>query len=117
MWHCVALGSSTSMEMTQVRGLAFILVITAILLRLVTIGKVAKKIDALIEEHVEQTSQTRIGKIVIEASKDLMGEYLICNEGDPSNVLSLNELELVFDSCKELNFPSLQNRVYTFEYL
>ena len=31
MWHCVALRSSTSMEMTQVKGLAFILVITAIL--------------------------------------------------------------------------------------
>ena len=73
-----------------------------------------KKIDALIEEHVERTPQATVNKIVIEASKDLLGEYLIRDENDPSTVLSLNELEPVFDSCKELNSPSLQNRVYTF---
>ena len=66
-----------------------------------------KKIDALIEEHVEWTPQTTVSKIVMEASKDLFGEYFIHNEGDSPTVLSLNELELVFDSCKELNSPSL----------
>ena len=58
-----------------------------------------------------------VSKIVMEASKDVDGEYFICNEGDPPTVLSLNELELVFDSCKELNFSSLGNRIYTFKYL
>ena len=58
-----------------------------------------------------------VSKIVMEARKDLLSEYLICNEGDPPTVLSLNELELVFDSCKELNSPHLRNRVYTFKYL
>ena len=76
-----------------------------------------KKIDALIEKHVEQTQQATVSKIVMEASKDLLGEYLIHDENDPPTVLSLNELKLVFDSCKELNSPSLRNRVYTFKYL
>ena len=53
----------------------------------------------------------------MEISKDLLSQYLIRNEDDPPTVLSLNELEPVFDSCKELNSPSLQNRVYTFKYL
>ena len=53
-----------------------------------------------------------VSKIVMEASKDLLG-----SEGDPPIVLSLNELESVFDSCKELNSPSFQNTVYSFKYL
>ena len=76
-----------------------------------------KKIDALIEEHVEWTPQATVSKIVMEASKDLLHEYLIRDENDPPTILSLNELEPVFDNCKELNSPSLRNRVYTFKYL
>ena len=76
-----------------------------------------KKIDALIEKHVERIPQAMVSKIVMEASKDLLGEYLIRDENDPPTILSLNELEPVFDSCKELNSPSLRNRVYTFKYL
>ena len=48
-----------------------------------------------------------VSKIVMKASKNLLGEYLICNKDDPPIVLSLNKLEPVFDSCKELNSPSL----------
>ena len=46
-----------------------------------------KKIDALIEEHVERTPQATVSKIVMEASKDLVGELLFCNEGDLPMVL------------------------------
>ena len=76
-----------------------------------------KKIDALIEKHVDRTPQATVSKIVMETSKDLLGQYLIHNKDDPPTVLSLNELEHVFDSCKELNSPNLQNRIYTFKYL
>ena len=76
-----------------------------------------KKINVPIEEHIEQTSQSTVSKIVMEASKDLVGELLLCNEGDPPMVLTLKDLEPVFDSCKELNSPSLRNRIYTFKYL
>ena len=48
-----------------------------------------------------------VNKIVMEASKDLLDEYLICNKDDPQIVLSLNKLKPVFDSCKELNSLSL----------
>ena len=66
-----------------------------------------KKIDAFIEEHIDWTTQATVSKIVMEASKDLLSEYLICNEGDTPTVLFLNEFEPIFDSCKELNSPSL----------
>ena len=48
-----------------------------------------------------------VSKIVMEASKDLLCKYLICNKDDLPIVLSLNKLEPIFDSCKELNSPSL----------
>ena len=76
-----------------------------------------KKIDVLIEEHINWTPQTTVSKIVMEMSRDLLGEYLICNEDDPPIVLSVNELEPIFDNCKELNSSSLQNMVYIFKYL
>ena len=51
--------------------------------------------------------QATVSKIVMEASKDLLDQYLIHDKDDPPTVLFLNELESVFDSCKELNSPSL----------
>ena len=53
----------------------------------------------------------------MEASKNLLGEYILCNEGDPSRVLLLEEFEPIFDCCKELKFPSLRNKVTMFKYL
>ena len=76
-----------------------------------------KKINAFIEEHVDRNLQSTVNKIVMEASKDVLNEYLICDEGDPPIVFSLNKLEPIFDNCKELNSSSLQNKVYTFKYL
>ena len=76
-----------------------------------------KKIDALIEEHVDRTSQAMVSKIVMETSKDLLGQYLIRNEDDPPTVLFSNEFEPVFDSYKELNSSGLRNMIYTFKYL
>ena len=56
-------------------------------------------------------------KIVMEADKDLLGEYLLHNEDDFTRVLSLKELEPIFDCCKELNSSNLRNKVTTFKYL
>ena len=53
----------------------------------------------------------------MEASKDFLGEYFLHNEDDPPRVLSVEELEPIFDCCKELNSPSLRNKVTTFKYL
>jgi hypothetical protein len=70
----------------------------------------------LIEEHVKQTLQATHSKIVLEANKDLVGEFLLRNDIDPHQILSLEELEPVFYRCKELNSPHLRNKVTTFKY-
>ena len=66
---------------------------------------------------MERTPQAPFSKIVMEASKALLGEYLLRNEDDPPRVLSLEELKPIFDCCKELNSPSLRNKVTSFKYL
>jgi hypothetical protein len=66
---------------------------------------------------VEQTPKATHSKIVLEASKDLVGEILLRNDSDPHQLLWLEELETVFYRCKELHFPHLQNKVTTFKYL
>src|SRR6202048_440846 len=76
-----------------------------------------QRIDVLIKEHVERTPQATHSKIVLEASKDLVGEFLLRNDTDPHKLLSLEELEPVFDRCKELHSPHLRNKVTTFKYL
>ena len=76
-----------------------------------------KKIVKLIEDQVERTPQAPFNKIVMEANKDLLGEYLLRNEDDPPRVLSVEELEPVPDCCKELHSPSLKNKVTTFKYM
>jgi hypothetical protein len=47
-----------------------------------------KRIDALIKKHVERTSHATHSKIVLEASKDLVGEFLLLNDTDPHQFLS-----------------------------
>ena len=54
-----------------------------------------QRIGVLIEEHVERTSKATHSKIVLEASKDLVGEFLLRNDSDPHHLLSLEELEPV----------------------
>ena len=76
-----------------------------------------KKIDALVKEHVDRTPQAPLSKIIMEASRDLFGEYLLCIEDELPRFLSLKELELVFDCYKELNSPNLRNKVTMFKYL
>ena len=76
-----------------------------------------KIIDDLIEQHVERNPQATISKIVLETSKDVLGNVLLREEDDPHTLLSLEQLEPIFQCCKELNSPNLKNRVYTFKYL
>ena len=56
-------------------------------------------------------------KIVLEASKGLLGEFLLCNDSDLHQLLSMEVLEPVFYRCKEMNSPHLRNKVTTFKYL
>ena len=74
-----------------------------------------KNIDALI--NIDHTHEVTISKVVIDTSKDLLSNFLLCNGGHSPMVLSLQMLEPSFDSYKELNSPSFRNRIYTFKYL
>ena len=76
-----------------------------------------KRINALIEEQVKQRPQATYSKIVLKTNKDLVGEFLLRNDSDTHQLLSLEELEPVFYRYKELNFPHLGNKVTTFIYL
>ena len=70
-----------------------------------------QRIDALIEEHIERTPQATHSKIVLEAIKDLVGEFLLRNDSDPNHLLSLEELQPVFYCCKEMNSPTSATRL------
>jgi hypothetical protein len=72
-----------------------------------------KRIDAFIEEHMERLPQATHRKIVFEASNDLVGEFVFCNDSDHHQLFFLKELEPVFYRCKELHSPHLQNKVTT----
>ena len=50
----------------------------------------------------------------MEASRDLLDEYLLRSDNDLPRVLSLEEFEPIFDYCKELNSLNLRNKVTTF---
>ena len=56
-------------------------------------------------------------KIVFEPSKDIVGEFLLCEHFDTHRLLSLDELEPVFGSCRELNSPNFCSKVTSFKYL
>ena len=58
-----------------------------------------------------------LSKIVMEASRDLLVEFLLCIEDNSPRVLSIEELEPTFDCYNELNFPNLRNKVTMFKYL
>ena len=46
-----------------------------------------------------------------------MSTFLFRNDSDPRQLLSLEEFEPIFDHCKELNSPHLQNKDTTFKTL
>ena len=48
-----------------------------------------------------------VSMIVMEARKDLFNECLLGNESDLPTILSLQNLELIFDGNKEFNFSNL----------
>jgi hypothetical protein len=76
-----------------------------------------KHINALLEEHVDRSPQAMYNKIVLEASKDIVGDFFLSGNNDTQRLLSLKELEPVFESCRDLNSPNLRSKVTSFKYL
>jgi hypothetical protein len=61
--------------------------------------------------------QATHSKIILEASKDLVGEFLLCNESDPHQPLSLEELEPVFLSVQGVEFSPPPKQGYHLQIL
>ena len=75
------------------------------------------EISSLIGDQVEKTPQATKSAVVLEASKTLIGGYLLRSEDDPPKTLSFEELVPVLDRCKDMASPNIRNKVVTFRYL
>jgi hypothetical protein len=61
----------------------------------------------LIGEQVKKTPKATISTIVIEATKELVGELLLDLEGVPARKFDLEELVPVLDRYKYMTSPSI----------
>jgi hypothetical protein len=76
-----------------------------------------KRVNALLKEHIDHSPQATYIKIVLEANKDIISDFFLSGDNDTHRLLSLKELEHVFESCRELNSPNLRSKVTSFKYL
>ena len=72
---------------------------------------------SLLGEQVERTPTATNSSIVLEASKELIGELLLRPEGAPQKSLEFHELIPVLDQCKHMSSPSIRNQVTSFRYM
>jgi hypothetical protein len=79
--------------------------------------EIKERMRKLIEEQVERTPKATNSAIVIEASKELMGELLIDPEGAPVRKFDLEELIPILEKCKYMSYPSIKNDVTAFRYI
>jgi hypothetical protein len=79
--------------------------------------EIKKRMCKLIEEQVERTPKATNSAIVMEASKELVGELLIDPEGAPVRKYNLKELVPVLEKYKYMTSPSIKNKVTAFRYI
>jgi hypothetical protein len=79
--------------------------------------EIKEKTRKLIEEQVERTLKATNSAIVMEASKELVGELLINPKGAPVQKYDLEELVPVLEKCKYMSSPSIKNDVTAFRYI
>ena len=65
------------------------------------------KLRTLIGEQVERTPSATNSAIVQEATKEYLGELLLCPEGVPQKTLAIDELVPVLDKFKQMTSPSI----------
>ena len=65
---------------------------------------------------MQRTPTATNSAIVLEASKDLLGDLLLCPVDAPHTTFTFNELVPVLDTCKHMSSPSICNKVSTFRY-
>jgi seryl-tRNA synthetase len=79
--------------------------------------EIKERMRKLIEDQVERTPKATNFAIVIEASKELVGELLIDPEGAPVRKYDLEELVPVLEKYKYMSSPSIKNDVTAFRYI
>jgi hypothetical protein len=73
--------------------------------------------QTLFGEQVERTSHATNSSIVMEATKELVGELLLRPKEVPIKTFTFEELIPVLDKCKYMNLPSIKNDVTSFRYI
>jgi hypothetical protein len=71
----------------------------------------------LLVEQVEKTPHATNSSIVMEATKELVGELLLRPEGALAKTFTFEELVLVLDKCRYMSSPSIKNDVTSFKYI
>jgi hypothetical protein len=71
----------------------------------------------LLGEQVERTPYAINSTIMMEATKELLGELLLAPQRVLVKIFTFEELVPVLDKCKYMTSPSVKNNVTTFRYL
>ena len=79
--------------------------------------EIKEKTHKFIEEQVEKTPKATNSAIVMETTKELVGELMIDLKGAPARKYDLEELVPILNKCKYMIFPSINNNVTTFKYI
>ena len=66
---------------------------------------------------MKRTTSTTNSAIIIDATKELLGDLLLCPDGELPKTLDFSELMLVLDKCKYFISPSIRNEVTSFKHL
>ena len=79
--------------------------------------EIKEKTHELIQKQVERTPKGTNSAIVMEASKELVGELLIHPNGVPVQKYDLEELVPILEKCRYMSFPNIKNDVTTFKFI
>jgi hypothetical protein len=66
---------------------------------------------------VERTPHATNSSIMMEATKELVGELLLRPEGAPAKTFTFEELVPVLDKYRYMSLPSIKNDVTSFKYI
>ena len=79
--------------------------------------EIKERMRELIQEQVQRTSKGTNSTIVMEASKELVGELLINPDRVPVRKKDLEELVPVLEKCKYMSSPNIKNDVTAFKFI
>ena len=66
---------------------------------------------------MERTPSATNSAIIMDATKELLGDLLLYPDGELPKTLDFSELISVHDKCKYFSSPSIRNEVMSFKHL